>query len=70
MSILSVKLAIFVLPRQKIHLDFPLQFFLLPCECKKFDLFKSVEHNNRLKKQHFLNWLNKITDLKSSSKRD
>jgi hypothetical protein len=32
-------------------------------------LFKSVEQNNRFKKHRFLNLLNKITDLKSVSKR-
>jgi hypothetical protein len=50
--------------------DSPLQFFFLDSSlgCKKFALLKSVEQNNWFKKQHFLNRLNKITDLKSTPK--
>jgi hypothetical protein len=42
-------------------------WFLL-INLKEFALFKSVEQNNQFKKQHFLNPLNKITNLKSASK--
>jgi hypothetical protein len=38
--------------------------------CKEFALFKSVEENNRFKKQKFLNGFNKITDLKTAFKGD
>jgi hypothetical protein len=41
---------------------------VFPFGYKKFALFKFVEKNNRFKKQHFLNRVNKITDLKSASK--
>jgi hypothetical protein len=36
--------------------------------CNEFAFVKSDEQKNRFKKQHFLNQLNKITDLKSTSK--
>jgi hypothetical protein len=61
-----------LLIKLRVNMSLPLQsaknsFTIPPC---KVALFKSVEQNNRLKMQHFLNRLNKVTDLKSASKGD